>query len=154
MKASAAHQTFRVIFNASALPDPDLVSYDLLLTYVLCICHLFLLLMFDTGAYYRTSISTVCAGLGKYPLMPALMLFTVEADYTVVFFAAGSRHAPPTNWIWKAYRSLSRKYRKNLKQLVRIFPAIDLVSNKSPVDSTSSILRSSPRVRSLDPVSH
>ena len=42
----------------------------------------------------------------------------VEADYTVVFFAAGSKYTPSWNWIWKAYRSLSRKYRKNLKQLV------------------------------------
>ncbi|KAG6910177.1 hypothetical protein DXG01_012626 [Tephrocybe rancida] len=41
----------------------------------------------------------------------------VESDYTVVFFAAGGRHAPAWNWVWKAYRSLSRKYRKNLKQL-------------------------------------
>jgi Rho GTPase-activating protein 1 len=41
----------------------------------------------------------------------------VESDYTVVFFAAGARHAPSWNWVWKAYRSLSRKYRKNLKRL-------------------------------------
>lgn len=41
----------------------------------------------------------------------------VESDYTVVFFAAGAKHAPSWNWIWKAYRSLSRKYRKNLKRL-------------------------------------
>lgn len=45
----------------------------------------------------------------------------VEADYTVVFFAAGGRHTPGWNWVWKAYRSLSRKYRKNLKRLVRPF---------------------------------
>ena len=42
----------------------------------------------------------------------------VEADYTVIFFATGSNHAPSWNWVWKAYRSLNRKYRKNLKQLV------------------------------------
>jgi len=44
---------------------------------------------------------------------------TVESDYTVVFFAAGGRHTPGWNWVWKAYRSLLRKYRKNLKRLVR-----------------------------------
>ncbi|KAH0831853.1 Rho GTPase activation protein, partial [Lanmaoa asiatica] len=44
----------------------------------------------------------------------------VESDYTVVFFAAGGRHAPSWNWVWKAYRSLSRKYRKNLKRLVSL----------------------------------
>ncbi|KAF9783417.1 Rho GTPase activation protein [Thelephora terrestris] len=41
----------------------------------------------------------------------------VEADYTVIFFAAGARHNPGWNWVWKAYRSLNRKYRKNLKKL-------------------------------------
>ncbi|EJC98922.1 RhoGAP-domain-containing protein [Fomitiporia mediterranea MF3/22] len=41
----------------------------------------------------------------------------VESDYTIVFFAAGGHHTPTWNWVWKAYRSLSRKYRKNLKRL-------------------------------------
>ena len=47
----------------------------------------------------------------------------VESDYTVVFFAAGSSYTPGWNWMWKAYRSLSRKYRKNLKRLARILPS-------------------------------
>ena len=38
-----------------------------------------------------------------------------------MFFAVGSSYTPSWNWVWKAYRSLSRKYRKNLKQLVRHF---------------------------------
>ncbi|KAG1732412.1 uncharacterized protein EDB91DRAFT_1151795 [Suillus paluster] len=42
----------------------------------------------------------------------------VESDYTLVFFAAGGRYAPNWSWVWKAYRSLSRKYRKNLKRLL------------------------------------
>ncbi|KAH7923341.1 hypothetical protein BV22DRAFT_1036424 [Leucogyrophana mollusca] len=71
-----------VILNASALPDPREVSYDLLLLRILSYLDLY-----------------------------------VESDYTVVFFAAGGRHAPNWNWVWKAYRSLSRKYRKNLKRL-------------------------------------
>lgn len=37
-----------------------------------------------------------------------------------MFFAAGGRHTPGWNWVWKAYRSLSRKYRKNLKRLVSV----------------------------------
>jgi hypothetical protein len=45
----------------------------------------------------------------------------VESDYTVVFFTAGGRHTPGWNWIWKAYRSLSRKYRKNLKKLASVY---------------------------------
>ncbi|KNZ76871.1 Rho GTPase-activating protein 1 [Termitomyces sp. J132] len=71
-----------VVVNASALPDPREVSYDLLLSCILSYFDLY-----------------------------------VESDYTVVFFAAGGRHAPGWNWVWKAYRNLSRKYRKNLKQL-------------------------------------
>ncbi|EGN93953.1 hypothetical protein SERLA73DRAFT_171808 [Serpula lacrymans var. lacrymans S7.3] len=71
-----------VVLNASALPDPREVSYDLLLSRILSYLDLY-----------------------------------VESDYTVVFFAAGGRHAPGWNWVWKAYRSLSRKYRKNLKRL-------------------------------------
>ncbi|OCH91637.1 RhoGAP-domain-containing protein [Obba rivulosa] len=71
-----------VVINASALPDPDEVNYDMLLARILSYLNLY-----------------------------------VEADYTVVFFAAGGRHTPGWNWVWKAYRSLSRKYRKNLKRL-------------------------------------
>ncbi|KZT23417.1 CDC42 rho GTPase-activating protein [Neolentinus lepideus HHB14362 ss-1] len=71
-----------VVLNASALPDPQEVSYDLLLSRVLAYLNLY-----------------------------------VESDYTVVFFAAGSKHTPGWNWVWKAYRGLSRKYRKNLKRL-------------------------------------
>lgn len=71
-----------VIVCASALPDPQAVSYDVLLSCILSYLDLY-----------------------------------VESDYTVVFFAAGAKHAPSWNWIWKAYRSLSRKYRKNLKRL-------------------------------------
>ncbi|KEP51997.1 Rho GTPase-activating-like protein [Rhizoctonia solani 123E] len=46
----------------------------------------------------------------------------VENDYVVVFLAAGGRHTPSWNWIWKAYRSMSRKYRKNLKRLLIVHP--------------------------------
>ncbi|KAJ7151591.1 SBDS protein C-terminal domain-containing protein [Mycena filopes] len=71
-----------VVLNASALPDPKEVNYDLLLARILAYLNLY-----------------------------------VESDYAVVFFAAGGRHTPGWNWVWKAYRSLSRKYRKNLKRL-------------------------------------
>ncbi|KAJ1303587.1 hypothetical protein OPQ81_011770 [Rhizoctonia solani] len=46
----------------------------------------------------------------------------VENDYVVVFLAAGGRHTPSWNWIWKAYRGMSRKYRKNLKRLLIVHP--------------------------------
>lgn len=77
-----------VILSSSALPDPQEVSYDLLLQRILSYLDLF-----------------------------------VESDYTVVFFAAGGRYAPSWNWVWKAYRSLSRKYRKNLKRLLIVHPS-------------------------------
>lgn len=71
-----------VVVNASVLPDPDEVNYDILLSRILSYLNLY-----------------------------------VESDYTVVFFAAGGGHTPGWNWVWKTYRSLNRKYRKNLKQL-------------------------------------
>ncbi|KAJ3913841.1 Rho GTPase activation protein [Lentinula edodes] len=71
-----------VVINASALPDPREMNYDVLLSRILSYLDLY-----------------------------------VESDYTVVFLAAGGKHSPGWNWVWKAYRSLSRKYRKNLKRL-------------------------------------
>jgi hypothetical protein len=59
-------------------------------------------------------------------------IYLVESDYTVVFFTAGGKHTPGWNWVWKAYRSLSRKYRKHLKRLVYIFP-----TSLSPYDLLS-----------------
>ncbi|KIM28453.1 hypothetical protein M408DRAFT_329507 [Serendipita vermifera MAFF 305830] len=57
----------------------------------------------------------------NYDLLLQLILsyldLYVEADYCVVFLAAGGRYSPGWSWIWKAYRSLNRKYRKNLKKL-------------------------------------
>lgn len=74
---------------------------------------------FRTVVYCRISIYTVTLPLSILPLeLELIQSRLVESDYTVVFFAAGSRHTPGWNWVWKAYRSLSRKYRKNLKRLV------------------------------------
>ncbi|KZO96526.1 RhoGAP-domain-containing protein [Calocera viscosa TUFC12733] len=57
----------------------------------------------------------------SYDLLLGCVLSTldlyVESDYTVVFFASGAKYNPGWSWVWKAYRSLSRKYRKNLKKL-------------------------------------
>lgn len=109
--------------NASALPDPKEVSYDVLLRYVDISVYPFV-----CGGEFRVAsivYSRILAYLNLYGTwcIPAECLaiptgYTVESDYTVVFFAAGGRHTPGWNWVWKAYRSLSRKYRKNLKKLV------------------------------------
>ena len=71
------------------------------------------------GGYWHILIFTVALSDVTLPGFETdWILLTVEADYSVVFLAAGGRHHPGWPWIWKAYRSLSRKYRKNLKKLV------------------------------------
>jgi hypothetical protein len=41
----------------------------------------------------------------------------VENDYVVVMLCAGGDYKPGWKWLFKAYRALDRKYRKNLKCL-------------------------------------
>ncbi|KAI6023782.1 hypothetical protein BKA83DRAFT_10750 [Pisolithus microcarpus] len=94
---------YEVIMCASALPDPQAVS----LRFVAIV-----------GSDYTC-----------HCIMSYLDLY-VESDYTVVFFAAGAKHIPGWNWIWRAYRSLSRKYRKNLKRLVLFSFAGAVISPK------------------------
>ncbi|KAJ3110550.1 hypothetical protein HDU96_006490 [Phlyctochytrium bullatum] len=48
----------------------------------------------------------------------------VENDYAIVLFASGLKHQPSWAWIFKAYQRLSRKYRKNLKNLYIVHPSI------------------------------
>jgi len=81
--------------------------------------------------------------------MVLVALHAVEADYTLVFFAAGGNHAPSWNWVWKAYRSLNRKYRKNLKQLVSNMAMLRRIwgeISNGCLYSTSYTLHSSPKV--------
>uniref|UniRef100_V5EEG3 Rho-GAP domain-containing protein n=1 Tax=Kalmanozyma brasiliensis (strain GHG001) TaxID=1365824 RepID=V5EEG3_KALBG len=54
-------------------------------------------------------------------IMDALDLF-VENDYTVIYFASGGQHKPGWSWIWRAYRRLDRRFRKNLKKLYIVHP--------------------------------
>lgn len=129
--------------TACAFPDPHVVSYDLLLSYVnfqspspsSLLLFSFprlngpLSLLPYTRNYLVTPANQCSRILSYLDLfgMPNGRNFThtltdillAESDYTVVFFAAGGHHTPSWNWVWKAYRSLSRKYRKNLKRLVR-----------------------------------
>lgn len=71
----------------------------------------------------------------------------MESDYSIVFFAACGHYAPSWNWVWKAYRGLSRKYRKNLKRLVRASSIIGLHRCSHLLCSISCILLFSQRVR-------
>nr|CDI55157.1 related to Rho-GTPase-activating protein 1 [Melanopsichium pennsylvanicum 4] len=54
-------------------------------------------------------------------IMDIMDLF-VENDYTVIYFAGGGHHRPGWNWIWRAYRRLDRRFRKNLKKIYIIHP--------------------------------
>ena len=54
-------------------------------------------------------------------IMDTMDLF-VENDYTVIYFAGGGHHRPGWNWIWRAYRRLDRRFRKNLKRLYIVHP--------------------------------
>lgn len=99
----------RVVMNASALPDPKEVSYDLLLSYA-CPFHTEPVLFAELGLCRRVlsylNLYGKCFFVIKSSMLNNICL-AVESDYTVVFFAAGGRHTPGWNWVWKAYRSLS-----------------------------------------------
>lgn len=142
-----------VVITAAALPNPTIVDYDVLLQYVRL-----------AAARYRTltfvyQINIVVPGPIRYihlstslVLSTYLPLNTVEADYTVVFLAAGGKHSPGWSWIWRAYRSLSRKYRKNLKKLVRSIATRGGPRDiKKPFSSISSTPLDSPKCSSLSP---
>ncbi|KAI9344825.1 divergent CRAL/TRIO domain-containing protein [Zopfochytrium polystomum] len=47
----------------------------------------------------------------------------VENEYVVVLFASGGKYQPSWSWLFKAYQSLSRTYRKNLKHLYIVHPS-------------------------------
>ncbi|KAJ6220837.1 hypothetical protein RDWZM_006649 [Blomia tropicalis] len=48
----------------------------------------------------------------------------VENDYALVYFHQGltSDNKPSLGWLWQAYRSFDRKYKKNLKELFIVHP--------------------------------
>ena len=46
----------------------------------------------------------------------------VENDYILVFFNSPIVNKPSLLWMIKAYRSLNRSYRKNLKRLIVVHP--------------------------------
>ncbi|KCV70899.1 hypothetical protein H696_01846 [Fonticula alba] len=48
----------------------------------------------------------------------------VENDYVIVLFYEGMRHRPSMNWLLQAYRTLDRRYKKNLKYLFIVKPTM------------------------------
>ena len=55
--------------------------------------------------------------------------YFVESDYTVVLLAAGSKFTVSLSWLWKAYRGLGRKFRKNLKKMVSVMLVYSLLNH-------------------------
>lgn len=48
----------------------------------------------------------------------------VENDYTCIMFVGGNVNRPGWTWLLRAYRQLGRKYKKNLKNLYVVHPAM------------------------------
>ncbi|KAI8976018.1 Rho GTPase activation protein [Pilobolus umbonatus] len=62
----------------------------------------------DPNTYdYDLILSFIMGRLGDF----------VENDYVLVFFASPARYRPGWFWLLRAYRSLDRRYKKNLKAL-------------------------------------
>ncbi|KAG9325599.1 hypothetical protein KVV02_004901 [Mortierella alpina] len=76
---------------------------------VLCACNLPDPAVVD----YDTILRVVLAQLEQF----------VENDYTIVMFSGGAIYRPGWRWLFKAYRSLNRRYKKNLKALYIVHPS-------------------------------
>ncbi|KAI9097248.1 Rho GTPase activation protein [Phlyctochytrium arcticum] len=63
---------------------------------------------------YDTLLSIILARLDEF----------VENDYVIVFFSGGASYKPGWGWMIQAYKNLSRKYRKNLKNLYVVHPSL------------------------------
>ncbi|KAG0308325.1 hypothetical protein BGZ98_008307 [Dissophora globulifera] len=85
------------------------VDYESRPIVVICACYLP-----DPAAVdYDTILKVVLAQLEQF----------VENDYTVVLFSGGAVYRPGWKWLFKAYRSLNRRYKKNLKALYIVHPS-------------------------------
>ncbi|KAK3829692.1 MAG: Rho GTPase activation protein [Linnemannia gamsii] len=85
------------------------VDYESRPMVVLCACNLPDPSLVD----YDTILRVVLAQLEQF----------VENDYTVVMFSGGALYRPGWRWLFKAYRSLNRRYKKNLKALYIVHPS-------------------------------
>ncbi|KAI8646110.1 Rho GTPase activation protein [Parasitella parasitica] len=78
----------------------------------------------------------------------------VENDYVLVFFSSPARYRPGWMWLLKAYRSLDRKYKKNLKalyvvHLTRTYRIVFDLANKIISPKFARKLRYIPNLESL-----
>ncbi|KAF9577658.1 hypothetical protein BGW38_007002, partial [Lunasporangiospora selenospora] len=95
-----------IIPSSSMLPRVDYESRPIV---VLCACNL----PDPAVVNYDTILRVVLGQLEQF----------VENDYTVVMFSGGALYRPGWGWLWRAYTSLSRKYKKNLKALYIVHPS-------------------------------
>ncbi|KAF1803531.1 Rho GTPase activation protein [Mucor lusitanicus] len=78
----------------------------------------------------------------------------VENDYVLVFFSSPARYRPGWMWLLRAYRSLDRKYKKNLKalyvvHLTRTYRIIFDLANKIISPKFARKLRYIPNLQTL-----
>ncbi|KAF9425011.1 hypothetical protein BGZ94_007926 [Podila epigama] len=85
------------------------VDYESRPMVVLCACNL----PDPAKVDYDVILRVVLAQLEQF----------VENDYTVVMFSGGAVYRPGWRWLFKAYRSLNRRYKKNLKALYIVHPS-------------------------------
>ncbi|KAG0350968.1 hypothetical protein BG005_009518 [Podila minutissima] len=85
------------------------VDYEARPMVVLCACNL----PDPSKVDYDVILRVVLAQLEQF----------VENDYTVVMFSGGAIYRPGWRWLFKAYRSLNRRYKKNLKALYIVHPS-------------------------------
>ncbi|KAK0550624.1 hypothetical protein OC845_002579 [Tilletia horrida] len=89
--------------------------------------------VFQAGVDYESRPMVVLAGCGipdprevdhdaLFDRIMSTMELFVETDYTLIYFASGGKHALRWSWIWKTYRRIGRKFRKNLKKLYIVHP--------------------------------
>ncbi|KAK0565150.1 hypothetical protein OC844_001365 [Tilletia horrida] len=104
--------------------------------------------VFQAGVDYESRPMVVLAACGipdpkevdhdaLFDRIMATMELFVETDYTLIYFASGGKHAVRWSWIWKTYRRIGRKFRKNLKRLYIVHPTfftkrfVDFISTGS-----------------------
>ncbi|KAH7049721.1 Rho GTPase activation protein [Linnemannia elongata] len=85
------------------------VDYESRPMVILCACNL----PDPSKVDYDTILRVVLAQLEQF----------VENDYTIVMFSGGALYRPGWGWLFKAYRSLNRRYKKNLKALYIVHPS-------------------------------
>jgi len=87
-----------LVFAAANLPDPKVVSYDVLLKY----SSFYIFMCYSLNTFF-TSFIDLCSYLTSQ------LDLVVESDYVVVLFYHGMVHRPSWSWLKETYSVLTRK---------------------------------------------